>query len=290
MDVFSLLKFWKLTSGGIDPSVRDYESSIDDDEESFFDLVLENDNCSDIDENSSLNFSFRFSSPSENIISKNIKKKRLLKMPQSPLRALILGLQNNKLKIEKTQPKFEAETETGAGAEAEAEDVKIGALLKRDNSLRYKLNTEKLLENNDQVSSKRFSKDVVNKYLNKMKPARKTNEKSRFSEKSITPSSSPASSVFSPRKEEKKGVSGGVFKVRKHLGKSRSASAILQTSVAKSDDSALEQQDSIKGAILHCKKSYHSPSLQDVKVLSRSGSAPLDHESRVSVEETRSSI
>ncbi|PWA79351.1 hypothetical protein CTI12_AA208920 [Artemisia annua] len=262
MDVFSLLKFWKLTSGGIDTSVRDYESSIDDDEESFFDLVLENDNSSDIDKNSSLNFSFRFSSPNENIISKNIKKKKLLKMPQSPLRALILGLQNNnKLKIEKTQP-----------------------------NLRYKLNTEKLLENNDQVSSKRFSKDVVNKYLNKMKPARKSNEKSRFSEKSITPSSSPASSVFSPRKEEKKGSSGSVFKVRKHLGKSRSASAILQTPVTKSDDSALEQQDSIKGAILHCKKSYHSPSLQDVKVLSRSGSAPLDHESRVSVEETRSSI
>ncbi|GKD80560.1 probable membrane-associated kinase regulator 2 [Tanacetum coccineum] len=287
MDVFSLLKFWKLTSGGIDPSVRDYESSIDDDEESFFDLVLENDNCSDFDKSSSFNSSFRFSSPNENILSKNINKKRLLKMPQSPLRALILGLQNNtKLKIEKTRPKSEAES----GVEAQAEEVKIGALLKRDNSLRYKLSTEKLLENNDQNSSKRFSKDIVNKYLNRMKPARKSNEKSRFSEKSITPSSSPASSVFSPRKDEKKGVSGGVFKVRKHLGKSRSASAILQTPVNKSDDSALEQQDSIKGAILHCKKSYHSPSLQDLKVLSRSGSAPLDHESRVSVEETRSSI
>ncbi|GJW09271.1 probable membrane-associated kinase regulator 2 [Tanacetum coccineum] len=287
MDVFSLLKFWKLTSGGIDPSVRDYESSIDDDEESFFDLVLENDNCSDFDKSSSFNSSFRFSSPNENILSKNINKKRLLKMPQSPLRALILGLQNNtKLKIEKTGPKSEAES----GVEAQAEEVKIGALLKRDNSLRYKLSTQKLLENNDQNSSKRFSKDIVNKYLNRMKPARKSNEKSRFSEKSITPSSSPASSVFSPRKDEKKGVSGGVFKVRKHLGKSRSASAILQTPVNKSDDSALEQQDSIKGAILHCKKSYHSPSLQDLKVLSRSGSAPLDHESRVSVEETRSSI
>nr|GEX74436.1 probable membrane-associated kinase regulator 2 [Tanacetum cinerariifolium] len=246
MDVFSLLKFWKLTSGGIDPSVRDYESSIDDDEDTFFDLVLENDNCSDFDKSSSFNSSFRFSSPNENILSKNIKKKRLLKMPQSPLRALILGLQNNKkLKIEKTRPKSVAESGVEAQAETEAEEVKIGALLKSDNSLRCKLSTEKLLEIHDQISSKRFS------------------------EKSITPSSSPASSVFSPRKDEKKGVSGGVFKVRKHLGNSRSASAILQTPVTKSDDSALEQHDSIKGAILHCKKSYHSPSLQDLKVLSR---------------------
>nr|GFA19611.1 probable membrane-associated kinase regulator 2 [Tanacetum cinerariifolium]GFA21788.1 probable membrane-associated kinase regulator 2 [Tanacetum cinerariifolium] len=243
MDVFSLLKFWKLTSGGIDPSVRDYESSIDDDEDTFFDLVLENDNCSDFDKSSSFNSSFRFSSPNENILSKNIKKKRLLKMPQSPLRALILGLQNNKkLKIEKTRPKSVAESGVEAQAETEAEEVKIGALLKSDNSLRCKLSTEKLLEIHDQISSKRFSKDVVNKYLNKMKPA---------------------------RKNEKKGVSGGVFKVRKHLGNSRSASAILQTPVTKSDDSALEQHDSIKGAILHCKKSYHSPSLQDLKVLSR---------------------
>ncbi|GJS76389.1 probable membrane-associated kinase regulator 2 [Tanacetum coccineum] len=277
MDVFSLLKFWKLTSGGIDPSVRDYESSVGDDEESFFDLVFENDNCSNIDKNSSFNSSFRFSSPNEKVLSKNNKKKSLLKMPQSPLRTLILGLQNNKPKIEKAQPKSKVETVAETETESEAVEVKIGALLKRDNSLRYKLNTEKLLENNDQNSSKRFSKDVVNKYLNKMKPARKSNEKSRFSEKSITPSSSPASSVFSPRKEEKQGVSGGGFKVRKHLGKSRSASAILQTPVTKSNDSALEQQDSIKGAILHCKKSYHSPSLQDLKVLSRSGSAPLDH-------------
>nr|GEU88332.1 probable membrane-associated kinase regulator 2 [Tanacetum cinerariifolium] len=281
MDVFSLLKFWKLTSGGIDPSVRHYESSVGDDEESFFDLVLEDDNCSNIDKNSSFSSSFRFSSPNEKVLSKNNKKKSLLKMPQSPLRTLILGLQNNKPKIEKAQPKSKVETvaETETETESEAVEVKIGALLKRDNSLRYKLNTDKLFENNDQNSSKRFSKDVVNKYLNKMKPARKSNEKSRFSEKSITPSSSPTSSVFSPRKEEKQGVNGGVFKVRKHLGKSRSASAILQTHVTKSDDSALEQQDSIKGAILHCKKSYHSPSLQDLKVLSRSGTAPLDHES-----------
>ncbi|GKB55807.1 hypothetical protein Tco_0911993, partial [Tanacetum coccineum] len=120
-------------------------------------------------------------------------------------------LQNNKPKIEKAQPKSKVETVAETETESEAVEVKIGALLKRDNSLRYKLNTEKLLENNDQNSSKRFSKDVVNKYLNKMKPARKSNEKSRFSEKSITlTSSSPRHlsflSAFLPEKKRNKAL------------------------------------------------------------------------------------
>ncbi|XP_071713557.1 probable membrane-associated kinase regulator 2 [Rutidosis leptorrhynchoides] len=256
MDVFSLLKFWKIAGGGDTATVRDFDSTINDDEDSFFDLVFTNiGDENEIDKKSSLTFS----SP---------KMKIHTKTPQSPLRALILGsFQNNKSKLEKSETR------------SEIEDVKVGALLTRDNSLRRKFD----LENKDQnmSSSKRFNKDVVNKYLNLMKPkvTKRGNEKSRLSEKSVTPSSSPASSVFSPRKEDKRG--GGrvtVFKdVRKHLGKSRSASAILQTPVTKSDDSALEQQDSIKSAILHCKKSYNSPS-QDCCVLSRSGSAPSNNE------------
>lgn len=245
MDVLTLLKFWRNTGASDRTGVSDYASSIDDNE-SFFDLVFDqNDNEVEFagfqvftnDENNS---SFRFSSP------KNTKT------PKSPLRAMLLGFQNNKMKPERNLS-FEV-----------VEDVKIGAMLTRDNSLRCKLRTEKLLDNNnDQISSKRFSKEVVNKYLNLIKPlkvSKKSNEKSRFSEseKSTTPSSSPASSLFSPKRSGG-GGRGAVFReVRKHLGKSRSASAILQTS--KSDDSALEQQDGIQGAILHCKRSYNSPS------------------------------
>ncbi|KAD2126024.1 hypothetical protein R6Q59_007090 [Mikania micrantha] len=284
MEVFSLLKFWR-TAGGGD---QGYDSSIDD-EESFFELVFTNsvdeDECRCIgspkfngfsDESRS---SFRFSSPDEvylnnttNIFSFDSPE---TKAPKSPLRLLNLGFQN----VQKS--------------ESEIEEAKIepNSILKRDNSLRQQLKTEKLLEN-EQTPSKRFSKDVVNKYLNLIKPAyvrvsKRSTEKSRSPEKSITPSSSPASSVFSPRKEDKRagaGRRGAVFKeVRKRLGKSRSASAILQTPATKSDDSALEQQDGIQGAILHCKRSYNSPS--QVCVLSRSGSAPLNNQTRISIDE-----
>ncbi|KAI3757687.1 hypothetical protein L6452_05230 [Arctium lappa] len=296
MDVFSLLKFWRNAAAACDPTLTgDFDSSIDD-EESFFDLVFTNsgdDNDNDfagfqVDADHS-DSSFSFSSPGD--VYLNNKRKILpldstiTKTPQSPLRTFMLGFQsNNKSKLEKKE------------TDCEIEEVKIGSLLKRDNSLRQKLKTEKLLDN-DQMLSKRFSKDVVNKYLNLMKPSyvkvsKRNNEKSSLSEKSITPSSSPASSVFSPRKEEKRGGGrGAVFReVRKHLGKSRSASAILQTPVTKADDSALEQQDGIQSAILHCKRSYNSPS-QECCVLSRSGSAPSNNEPRISIEEeNRSSI
>ncbi|KAK9070403.1 hypothetical protein SSX86_010806 [Deinandra increscens subsp. villosa] len=295
MDVFSLLKFWRNAGAG-DGDLRaagDFDSSIDDDD-SFFDLVFTNSGDeNDYDYGASPNvtgdsrLSFGLSSPGE----VNLKNRRLnspldstkTKAPQSPLRLLKLGFQNNH------KSKLEKETSS------EIEEVKIGAFLNRDNSLRHKLRTEKLLET-DQTPSKRFSKDAVNKYLNMMKPSyvkasKRCTEKSRLSERSNTPSSSPASSVFSPRKEEKKsGGRGAVFReVRKHLGKSRSASAILQTPATKSDDSAFQQQDGIQGAILHCKRSYDSPS-QDC-ILPRSGSAPLNNQARVSIEEEkRSSI
>ncbi|KAF5790529.1 putative membrane-associated kinase regulator [Helianthus annuus] len=287
MDVFSLLNFWRTTGAGGDVTASgDFDSSIDD-EESFFDLVFTDENEYSYGRSPSFNgfsfcsresnASFRFSSPDE-VYTNNINDKANIfsfdspnsKTPHSPLRLVMLGFRND-LKLE-----------------PEIEEVKIGALLKRDNSLRCKLMTEKLLET-DQTPSKRFSKDVVNKYLNRMKAkvSKRSGEKSRLSEKSVTtPSSSPASSVFSPRKEEKRGGGGGgaVFReVRKRLGKSRSASAILQTPVTKNDDSALEQQDGIRDAILHCKRSYNSPAPDCV--LSRSGSAPSNNQPRISIEE-----
>ncbi|KAK1431766.1 hypothetical protein QVD17_08394 [Tagetes erecta] len=272
MDVFSLLKFWRNTGGRDPPPAGDFDSTIDD-EDSFFDLVFTT-NSADDDESRS---SFRFCSPDEVYLNNNNKRSifsfdspNAKTSPQSPLRLLMLGFQNTRNSEENERNR-------------EIEENKKGALLKRDNSLRHKLMTEKLLES-DQTPSKRFSKDVVNKYLNLIKPAKKSTDKSRLSEKSVTPSSSPA---FSPRKEEKRGGGGGggaVFReVRKRLGKSRSASAILQTPARKSDDSVVEQQDGIQGAILHCKRSYNN--------LSRSGSAPSKNQQRISVEEQiRSSI
>ncbi|KAL7612280.1 probable membrane-associated kinase regulator 2 [Lactuca sativa] len=315
MDVFSLLKFWRNAGVGDPISAGDFD--ITDDEGSFFDLVFTNPNNledQECGESPSVNVISGFHSDHYQQFSKlggadsksnhtyssphavffNNKRKILpldssnTKTPRSPFRGLMLGFQNNKTKLDKKEMK------------CEIEEVTISSLLKRDNSFRNKLRSEKFLDH-DQMSSKRFSKDVVHKYLNLIKPlyikvSKKSNDKVKSPDQTSFPSSSPATApVFSPRKEEKPSGRTVFKEVRKHLGKSRSSSSSSATiksipsPASRKDDSALQQQDGIQSAILHCKRSYNSPS-QGCNVLSRSGSAP-SHGPRISIdEEKRSSI
>ncbi|KAL4589802.1 hypothetical protein LXL04_002712 [Taraxacum kok-saghyz] len=159
MDVLSMLSFWRYAGGGDPTTIRDFDSSFDE-EESFFDLVFtnpgdESDNNCDASPNVSIfsgfqidgvNFksSFRFASPDE--VYSNNKMNSLpldspnTKTPQSPLGALLPGFQTNKWRSEKKETNLEIE------------EVKIGSLLKRDNSLGHKVRTEKQLDN-DQMPS-----------------------------------------------------------------------------------------------------------------------------------------
>ncbi|XP_076933178.1 uncharacterized protein LOC143598990 [Bidens hawaiensis] len=171
---------------------------------------------------------------------------------KSPFRALKLTFQNNnKSRSDKKKIK----------REVELEHVTNSSLLKSE-------------------PSKRFSKDVVHKYLNLIKPLYV-----RVSGKS-NGSMAATSSELCTRKD-------GKPTVFKRLGKSRSSSSSSAGKVTpapaarRCSDSDL-QQDGIQGAILHCKKSYGSPSGCDV--LSRSGSAQYQ-ESWICIEELkRSSI
>ncbi|PWA55615.1 hypothetical protein CTI12_AA378550 [Artemisia annua] len=278
MDVFSLLKFWR--NAGIGDPINPSDFDLTDDEGSFFDLVFTHPNNIE-----STMVSVEHFSKMDGTDLKSNKRKILpldisnngttTKTPKSPFRSL-LGLQN-KVKVKEMK--------------CEIEEVTISSLLSRDNSLRHKLKSEKLLDHHqhdEHMTSKRFSKDVVHKYLNLIKPkgSKRGNDKVRCSEQSQF--------MFSPRKDEKLSGKITVFKeVRKHLGKSRSSSSnavkAVPLTALRRDDSALQQHDGIQSAILHCKKSYNSPS-QGCNVLSRSGSAP-SHGSRISVdEEKRSSI
>ncbi|KAB1204932.1 putative membrane-associated kinase regulator 5 [Morella rubra] len=116
-----------------------------------------------------------------------------------------------------------------------------------------------------------FSKDVIQKYLNLIKPlyvkvSKRYSEKLKFPEviSPASPSSSPSTMAL-PKK--------------KHLRKSKSASAA--TGVAqptnRRDDSLLQQHDGIQSAILHCKRSFTSS--RDSS-LSRSTSDSLHEKSR----------
>ncbi|XWS50429.1 hypothetical protein CRYUN_Cryun12cG0087000 [Craigia yunnanensis] len=132
----------------------------------------------------------------------------------------------------------------------------------RENSLRKTIGkTEDSLSDD---SSKRLSKDLIQKYLNIIKPLYvKVSKKNSQSDKTkvsgdlsvSSPAASPAT-VYSV-KEKEGNLSTGVRGVCKHLGKSRSASAAASP-ISRRDDSLLLQHDGIQSAILHCKKSFNS--------------------------------
>lgn len=142
---------------------------------------------------------------------------------------------------------------------------------------------------------KKFSKDVMNKYLKKVKPlyvrvSKRYGDKLRFSGQLSFPKSTappdgaekqPAPVVQTSEgaaaeeaqpggmsnvlKNQKQGnLQAGLRVVCKHLGKSRSASASVPATGAapeasrRQDDSLLQQQDGIQSAILHCKRSFNA--------------------------------
>ncbi|KAI4351617.1 hypothetical protein L6164_005961 [Bauhinia variegata] len=123
-------------------------------------------------------------------------------------------------------------------------------------------------QTSENLKSERFSKDVLQKYLKLIKPlyvkvSKRYSEKAKFSDElsSVSPSSSPsAASVSLSRKDKQGNVSAGIRIVRKHLGKSRSASAAtgVVCPANRSNDTLLEQHDGIQSAILHCKRSFNS--------------------------------
>ncbi|XP_050220779.1 membrane-associated kinase regulator 5 [Mercurialis annua] len=154
----------------------------------------------------------------------------------------------------------------------------------RDCSLRKQISDDSLSED----SSKRFSKEVIQKYLKLIKPlyvkvSKKPAEKPRFSTELssvASPASSPATvTSFSPKNEKQRSFPAGISAVCKNLGKSKSSSASATvappSTVSRRDDSLLLHNDGIQSAILHCKKSFNSSSTKDCSLLSRFASDSL---------------
>ncbi|XP_018720188.2 probable membrane-associated kinase regulator 5 [Eucalyptus grandis] len=143
-------------------------------------------------------------------------------------------------------------------------------------------------------SSKRFSKDMIRKYLKLVKPlyvmvSRKQTDAARFSGE-LSTTSSPAMPPRAPSKMHALLKSPSVFPTApRRLGKSRSSSASGGlSSPARRDDSLLQQHDGIQSAILHCKRSYNSSSDCSSSPRSASGQREMSFESgRSSSEEAR---
>ncbi|XP_008810940.2 probable membrane-associated kinase regulator 2 [Phoenix dactylifera] len=165
------------------------------------------------------------------------------------------------------------------------EEVPIMSLFTRDNSSKSSSSSRSAKFHADDGSpaseEKRVTKDVVQKYLKKIKPfyvrvSKRYGEKLRFSGPL---SSSSAVKVSAAEADGERGsvatAAGGTFKNQKlqggnipeglrvvasRLRKSRSASsavaAVRSPPRRRRDDSLLELQDGIQSAIAHCKRSY----------------------------------
>ncbi|XP_061341146.1 probable membrane-associated kinase regulator 2 [Gastrolobium bilobum] len=185
------------------------------------------------------------------------------------------------------------------------EEVPIKSLFTRDNSSRgNKPQSQNPEESPSSSDEKRFSKEVMHKYLKMVKPlyvrvSRRYGDKLNSSKAAAPPPSaaekkpSPAEGDADVKSQKQGNLPAGLRVVCKHLGKSRSASSAVAAappgfvSSKRRDDSLLQQQDGIQGAILHCKKSFNASNECETSQLPRSVSVPL-HD--ISSELSRKSI
>ncbi|KAK4784732.1 hypothetical protein SAY86_019100 [Trapa natans] len=109
-------------------------------------------------------------------------------------------------------------------------------------------------------TSKRFTKELIQKYLRLVKPLRVKVSKRQASEVRNSGELSPASVGSANREQNAKAPAGFRMVACRHLGKSKSASASVTgiMSPARRDDSLQQQHDGIESAILHCKRSFSS--------------------------------
>ncbi|KAM1788153.1 hypothetical protein ACFX11_038478 [Malus domestica] len=184
------------------------------------------------------------------------------------------------------------------------EEVPIVSLFTRDNSSR--ISTAKKSQTTTQEKptpinaseesaseEKRFSKEVMQKYLKMVKPlyvrvSKRYGEKLRLSgqlslngstaapaaaektQPGAEVSEPPPATASNAKSGQKQGnIPAGLRVVCKHLGKSRSASSAVAAAPSgavvtqRRDDSLLQQQDGIQSAILHCKRSFNASRVSD---------------------------
>ncbi|WOH06717.1 hypothetical protein DCAR_0626145 [Daucus carota subsp. sativus] len=328
MEVFSLLKFWRNAAGEStvgDLDVRNRAPESDDETEDFFDLVFTGADCEftlqqqnknkkvhNDSDNSKSKQTVQNKHKSPKLQAGEAKSSSIRKIlpiethtkPQSPISLLKSPYRFRVFKFgvkDKTESS-PSRTATSKRYTTEEVEVPMNTFLTRDNSLRSKMRCENFEDSSPAYELVRKD-SAVHKYMKLIRPFYVKASKIKMFD--VSPSATPSStaSVSSPRKfvGEK---SGGRAVVFRGLLKNRWASSTVgvvpsPSPVSRRDDSIMQQQDGIQGAILHCKRSFSSSSCsstrsQECTVLSRSASDSSHqkaiNQARVSVEEKRSSI
>lgn len=257
MEALNFLRFWRsIYSTQKDSQIREIQNPVlefDEEDDSFFDLEV-----SRLRNSPDEKFE-KFSGDEKPTRNELISLLRLSPADQFSKRKILPVEPNSKpqspIALFKSGPKFRVFAKS-AKSEIPKQVTASIPIFSRANSVRKtegvsaKQKTEELFRDDSSVS-KRFSKDVIQKYINRLKP-KKQNDRSSFPDNvSISsPASSPAMSCYSPREKQGKNRGG-----RKNFSKSRSF-PVTASPVIRKDDSLL--QDGIQSAILHCKNSFNS--------------------------------
>lgn len=266
MEAFALLKFWKSNTAKVAAGTTATDGNSDhltvasDDDDSFFELELTYDS--------------KIPKPNPSLKKERETEPKSSAKPQSPIS--ILRSASPKLKIfmfgkfkRMRTKKDQVETENVSSfspssklftVKFKIEDGSIVPELARSENSSLSSSSHKYHRRSFDdccESSKRFSKEVVQKYLHLIKPLYVKSSK-KLSDQCENFMDSPAKSTPPVRKQREEKQSSR-FKVKcRHLGKSKSASSVIGASTpapvsfpAKIDHC----YDGIEGAILHCKRS-----------------------------------
>ncbi|CAB4301948.1 unnamed protein product [Prunus armeniaca] len=314
METLHFLKFWKPNNASTiavpSPLVEtdhEVEEEEEEEEDSFFDLELSFDimNKNDANKACTDDATPQESNRLDSIPKSNnsAKKPAVPNPPQSPIALLksapkfgafmLKKPKATKTTAKKTEKTGEAEskvlmeTQKQKSKEGNLFGVKLlnteehqnPSKLTRENSSRRN-GSRQQNQSSEDSKTERFSKDMIQKYLNLIKPlymkvSKKCSEKVKPSGNipMSSPNCSPAMPVLSmcsPKKEKQGNIPVGMRVVCKNLGKSKSTTTkAVAPQVKRRDDSLLLQHDGIQSAILHCKRSFNS---RDSSSLSRSAS------------------
>lgn len=304
MEVFSLLKFWRNPAGESiagDLDIRNRAPESDDETDDFFDLDFTGADCefkqlqnrNSIVSSTTTKVHIDNANPKQNqtVVNKHKSPKlqagetksssirKILPIethskPQSPIslikspykfRVFMFGIRD---KTESSPSRIA----TSKRYTTEEVEIPVNAFLNRDNSLRSKMRCE-IMEDSSPAYELGKKNTGVQKYIKLIRPFYVKASKIKIFDQSPTATPSSTASVCSPRKcvDEKSGGRAVVFRgAYKSLLKNRWTSSTVGAApspspVSRRDDSVMQQQDGIQGAILHCKRSFSSSSCSSTR-------------------------
>ncbi|KAM0938409.1 putative membrane-associated kinase regulator [Dioscorea sansibarensis] len=279
MDSLTMLKQWhasttKASRTTIASTILQEDDDGDgDDEGPFIDLefsVPDDDSCKDSDDDAAAAAAALRALETTSLVfsssESNSKPQSAVSLLKSATKFRVFMLGSKKPKTSASCPRHQLNNDNNDNKKMfvrfKVEEVPLMSLFTRDTSSKNNNNSESIAAA-AASDDKKFTKEVLQKYLGKIKRLRFAGQVG-----SASSVSKPGSECDPPPSRLKT--------VNRRLGKSRSASATVaadRSPPRRRDDSLLQQQDGIQSAIAHCKRSFNAEKAPELPLV-RSNSDP----------------